>query len=71
MTNNIKLIDLLYFKGKISNKHIVLEQDKSYYMRVLKEYKNDKMFLIDTIEHEQDLYEDICNKLLNFEIEDK
>lgn len=50
---------------------IVLEQDKSYYMRGLKEHKNDKMFLIDTIKHEQDLYESICNKLLNFEIEDK
>ena len=39
-------------------------------MRVLKEYENDKMFLIDTIKHEQDLYEKTCEELLNFEIEE-
>ena len=39
-------------------------------MRGLKEYENDKIFLIDKIIHEQDLYEDICDKLLNFEIEE-
>lgn len=38
---------------------IVLDNDKSFYMRGLKNYKNDKLFLIDTIKHEQDLYEDI------------
>ena len=47
---------------------IVLDSDKNYYMRGLKEYENDKNFLIDTIKHEQDLYESICNELLNFEI---
>ena len=47
---------------------IVLYSDKSYYMRGLKEYHNDKMFLIDTIKHEQDIYEEICSKLLDFEI---
>lgn len=50
---------------------IVLDDDKPYYMRGLKEYENDKMFLIDTIKHEQDLYEKICEDLLNFEIEEK
>ena len=50
---------------------IVLDDDKSYYMRGLKEYTKDKMFLIYTIEHEQDLYEKISEELLNFEIEDK
>lgn len=34
------------------------------------EYENDKMFLIDTIKHEQDLYEEMCKELLNFEIEE-
>lgn len=29
------------------------------------------MFLIDTIGHEQDLYEKKCEKFLDFEIEDK
>lgn len=47
---------------------IVLDEDKSYYMRELKEYKNDKMFLIDTIKNEQDKYNSICTKLLNYEI---
>lgn len=47
---------------------IVLNDDKNYYLRGLKEYKNDKLFLIDTIKHEQDLYESICEKLLDFEI---
>ena len=49
---------------------IVLECDKPYYMRGLKEYENDKMFLIDTIKHEQDLFEKTCEELLNFEIEE-
>ena len=39
-------------------------------MRGLKEYENDKAFLIDTIKHEQDLYEKACEELLNFEIEE-
>ena len=47
---------------------IVLDKDRSYYMRGLKEYKNDKMFLIDTIKNEQDIYENICNELLDFEL---
>lgn len=50
---------------------IVLDNDKPYYMRGLKEYENDNMFLIDTIKHEQDLYEKTCEELLNFEIEEK
>ena len=49
---------------------IVLDDDKAYYMRGLKEYENDKMFLIDTIRQEQDLYEKMCEKLLDFEIEE-
>lgn len=50
---------------------IVLDDDKYYYMGGLKEYENDKMFLIDTINHEQDLFEKTCEELLNFEIEEK
>ena len=42
--------------------------DKAFYMRGLKEYNNDKMFLIDTIKNEQDIFENVCNELLNFEI---
>ena len=45
---------------------IIDSNDKEFYMRGLKEYKRDKMFLIDTIKHEQDIYENICKELLNF-----
>ena len=47
---------------------IVLDNDKSYYIRGLKEYKTDKMFLIDTIKNEQDIYEKVCEELLNFNL---
>ena len=50
---------------------IVLDNDKPFYMRGLKNYKSDKLFLIDTIKHEQDLYEDIVNEMLDFDLEDK
>ena len=50
--------------------YIVLDDDKPYYLRGLREYKNDKMFLIDTIKHEQDLYEKMYKELLNFELEE-
>lgn len=64
---------IIMFKECLRNNimpFIVLDDDKSYYMRGLKEYKNDKMFLIDTIKHEQDLFEKVCVELLNFEIEE-
>ena len=50
---------------------IVLYDDKPYYMRGLKNYKEDKMFLIDTIKHEQDLYEKVASEMLDFKLEDK
>ena len=50
---------------------IVLDNDKPFYMRGLKNYKNDKLFLIDTIKHEQDLYEDIVNEMLDFDLKGK
>lgn len=64
---------IIMFKECLKNNimpFIVLDEDKAYYMRGLKEYKNDKMFLIDTIKNEQDKYESICNKLLDYEVED-
>jgi len=48
---------------------IILDKDKPFYMRGLKEYKNDKMFLIDAIKNEQDIYEKVCNELLDFNLE--
>ena len=48
---------------------IILDKDKLFYMRGLKEYKNDEMILIDTIKNEQDIYEKVCNELLDFNLE--
>ena len=50
---------------------IVLDKDKPYYMRGLKEYKNDKMFLVDTIKNEQDIFEKVCEELLDFNLKPK
>lgn len=64
---------IIMFKECLKNNimpFIVLDEDKLYYIRGLKQYENDKMFLIDTIGHEQDLYEKVCNELLDFEIEE-
>ena len=64
---------IIMFKECLKNNimpFIVLDDDKSYYMRGLKEYDKDKMFLIDTIKHEQDLFEKTCKELLNFNIEE-
>ena len=62
---------IIMFKECLKNDimpFIVLDEDKAYYIRGLKEYQSDKMFLIDTIKHEQDLYEQICEKLLDFKL---
>lgn len=42
---------------------IILDSDKHFYLRGLNQYKNDKLFLIDTIKNEQDIYEKIINDL--------
>ena len=39
--------------------------------QLFNEYKEDKMFLIDTIRYEQDLYENIVNEMLDFDLGDK
>ena len=62
---------MIMFKECLKNNimpFIVLDKDKAFYMRGLKEYNNDKLFLIDTIKNEQDIFENVCNELLNFEI---
>ena len=62
---------IIMFKECLKNNimpFIILDTDKAYYMRGLKEYKNDKMFLIDTILNEQDIYSKICEELLNYEL---
>ena len=65
---------MIMFKECLKNNimpFIVLDVDKPYYMRGLKNYKEDKTFLIDTIKHEQDLYEFVANEMLDYDIEDK
>lgn len=65
---------MIMFKECLKNNlmpFIVLDDDKPYYMRGLRNYQNDKMFLIDTIKHEQDLYENMAKEMLNFDLEDK
>ena len=65
---------MIMFKECLKNNimpFIILDQDKPYYMRGLKNYKTDKMYLIDTIKHEQDMYESIAKEMLDFDLEDK
>lgn len=65
---------MIMFKECLKNNimpFIVLDDDKLYYMRGLRNYKEDKMFLIDTIKHAQDLYENVASEMLDFELEDK
>ena len=62
---------MIMFKECLKNNimpFIVLDNDKPFYLRGLKNYENDKMFLIDTVKHEQDLYEIAVNDMLDFEI---
>ena len=59
---------IIMFKECLKNNimpFIVLDKDKPYYMRGLKNYNEDKMFLIDTIKYEQDLYEKIVTEMIN------
>lgn len=42
---------------------IILNEHKNFYLRGLKEYSKDKLYLIDTIKTEQDIYQKICKEL--------
>lgn len=62
---------MIMFKECLKNDimpFIILDSDKPFYLRGLKNYESDKMFLIDTIKHEQDLYEGAVNDMLDFDI---
>ena len=64
---------MIMFKECLKNDimpFIILDKDRAYYMRGLKEYDNDKQYLIDTCLHSEDIYEDVCNQLLDFEIKE-
>jgi len=49
---------------------IILDEKKPYYMRGLKEYDRDSKYLIDTILNAQDIYNDACNQLLDFDVDE-
>lgn len=62
---------MLMFKECLKNNivpFIVLDEEKAYYIQGLKEYNKDKKYLKDTILHFQDIYDNVCDQLLNYEI---
>lgn len=62
---------MIMFKECLKNNvmpFIILDKDKSYYLRGLKEYDNEKGYLRDTCLNAQDAYAAMCSELLNFEI---
>lgn len=64
---------VIMFKECLKNNiepFIILDSEKSFYLRGLKEYKNDKLYLIDTIKNEQDIFRKICEELLDFNQKD-
>lgn len=64
---------MIMFKECLRNNimpFIILDYHKSFYLRGLKEYKNDSLFLIDTIKTEQDIYEKVCNDLLDIDLQE-
>ena len=63
---------IIMFKECLKNNimpFIILDRHKEYYMRGLKLYNQDPKFLIGTCLNAQDIYEDICNQLLNFNVD--
>lgn len=63
---------IIMFKECLKNNimpFIILDRHKEYYMRGLKLYHQEPKFLIDTCLNAQDIYEDICNQLLNFNVD--
>ena len=64
---------IIMFKECLKNNimpFIILDQDKPYYIRGLKEYNRDKKYLINTILHSEDIYEKSCEQLLDFDIKE-
>lgn len=57
---------IIMFKECLKNNiipFIILNEHKNFYLRGLKEYSKDKLYLIDTIKTEQDIYQKICEEL--------
>lgn len=61
---------MIMFKECLKNgimPFVILDRDKVFYLRGLKEYSNQSNYLIDTCLLDQDVYESICNQLLDFD----
>ena len=43
---------------------VIMDQDKDFYLRGLREYDRQPNYLIELCLHEQDIYEDVCKQLL-------
>ena len=62
---------ILLFKECLRNEivpFVVLDQDKAFYLRGLREYDRDPIYLKDTCLNEQDIYYSLCEKLLDYYI---
>lgn len=62
---------IIMFKECLKNNivpFIVLDEERAYYMRGLKEYNRDRKYLIDTILHFQDIYNNLSEKLLDYNV---
>ena len=60
---------ILLFKECLRNEivpFVVLDQDKAFYLRGLREYDRDPIYLKDTCLNEQDIYYSLCEKLLDY-----
>ncbi len=63
---------MIMFKECLKNgimPFVILDRDKVFYLRGLKEYNNQSNYLIETCFQEQDIYESVCNQLLDFSFE--
>ena len=61
---------MIMFKECLRNNivpFIVLDRDRPFYIRGLKEYDEEKNYLLETCLHSQDIYESICRQLEIFE----
>ena len=62
---------IIMFKECLKNNivpFIILDEEKAYYMKGLKEYNRDRKYLIDTILHFQDIYDNLSEKLLDYNV---
>lgn len=61
---------MIMFKECLKNNltpFIILDKNKPFYLRGLKEYDNEKGYLVDTCLHSQDIYEAMSRHLLSIE----